>query len=709
MTISLARRSDDRKCRGSDPPGRPTPSPALAIIRAGSSPVELGQIQPRLRPHAPALLPGLVTVALMLVWAVHNGGYDADTWYWGALLALALLAAALIGLGPKRPRMSRPALTALVLFGLYVAWSYLSMTWAQSPGDALQGSNRALLYLLAFALLLVLPWTPRGALIALLTFALGVGVISIVLLVRLASEDHVAALVIDGRLAAPTGYFNATAALFTIDALLAIGLAARRELPGLLRGVLIAFACAGLQLALIVQSRGWLFTLPLVAVVAIVVTPDRIRYAAAAVIPIATALIAVRRLLDVYQAYSGPALDHAAGRAGQAALVLCGAAFVAGTMAAWGDSLLALPTPGPSRRRLIGAALATVAIAAAGVAGVVVTHGHPFRFISRQWNGFSHPQTSATGSHFTDVGSGRYDFWRVALDAAIAHPVGGLGQDNFADYYVKRRRTSEEPEWTHSLEMRLLAHTGFVGFGLFAGFLICAIAAAFRLRRRGPELTRMVVGAALLPLVVWLIHGSVDWFWEVPALTGPALGFLGMAAALGNEPSAPADAVTPPRRSALARIPRPVALTGATLALLAGVFVLALPYLSVREVSLATDARARDPAAALHDLVLAANLNPLSADPGRLGGAIAIQAGEFGTAEQRFSQAISREPGGWFSWLGAGLAASALGDRNQAHRDFAVARSINSQQPAVRDALARVYSRDPLTPAQAFGMLVLAR
>ena len=24
----------------------------------------------------------------MLVWAVHDGGYDADTWYWGALVVL---------------------------------------------------------------------------------------------------------------------------------------------------------------------------------------------------------------------------------------------------------------------------------------------------------------------------------------------------------------------------------------------------------------------------------------------------------------------------------------------------------------------------------------------------------------------------------------------------------------------------------------------
>ena len=53
----------------------------------------------RLRPHVRAGLPGLFAVGLMLLWAVHNGGYDAETWYWGALATLAVLAATLVTLG----------------------------------------------------------------------------------------------------------------------------------------------------------------------------------------------------------------------------------------------------------------------------------------------------------------------------------------------------------------------------------------------------------------------------------------------------------------------------------------------------------------------------------------------------------------------------------------------------------------------------------
>jgi O-antigen ligase len=659
-----------------------------------------------LGPHL-AALPGLVPIALAVVWSADNGGYDAGTWYWGALVALATLAGVVVARGAATVRLSRSATFALAMFALYVAWSYVSIAWASSPGDALQGSNRALLYLIVFALTLSLPWTAEAALAAAVLFALAIGVIAIVILLRLAAADRVAALVIDGRLAAPTGYFNSTAALFTIEALVGTALAARRELPGLLRGVLIAFACAGLQLAVVAQSRGWLFTLPLVLLAAIALVRDRLRVAGAALLPIAAALIPVHRLLGVFDNYGIPAqLDHAARNAGRIAFLLCAAMLVVGTLIAWADGLVRRPPAlSQRRRRQIGTALTALAVTAGCAGAVAATHGHPFRFVKRQWRGFSHPpQYSTSGSHFATVGSGRYDFWRVSLDATAAHPFGGLGQDNFADYYVRHRRTDEEPEWTHSLEMRLLAHTGIIGLGLFAAFLVLALMAALRVRRRAASSpARAAAGVALLPLVVWLLHGSVDWFWEMPALSGPALAFLAMAMALGR----PARTADEPQTARYA-IPAPLLLGVGGLALAGALVLFAFPYLSTRELAAAAGARQRNPVQALRDLVRAADLNPLSAEPGRIGGTISLEIGRFVEAERRFGQAIEREPGGWFAWFGTGLAASALGDNVQARHDLKVAASINSRQPAVREALARVDTTRPLTPAQALSLLVLA-
>jgi Flp pilus assembly protein TadD len=125
--------------------------------------------------------------------------------------------------------------------------------------------------------------------------------------------------------------------------------------------------------------------------------------------------------------------------------------------------------------------------------------------------------------------------------------------------------------------------------------------------------------------------------------------------------------------------------------------------------SKAGDIASRNSAQALHDLSTAADLNPLSPEPGRLGGTIALTSGRLLEAQQRFRQAIARDPGGWYAWLGAGLAASALGDSGQAKHDFSVAASINSRQRAVTEALRRVDTVHPLTPGQALRLLVIVQ
>jgi hypothetical protein len=648
----------------------------------------------------------------MILWAAHDGGYDADTWYWGALVTLSLVAVMLAASPGRVAGLSRPAKLSLLIFALYVGWSYLSIAWAGFPGAALEGSNRATLYLLVFALFAITPWTARRALLIELIFAVGIGVIAALMLLGMA-RGHSGSWFSEARLISPTGYFNSSAALFTMAALTSTALSVRRELPAALRGVLLGFACCELQLALLAQSRGWLFTLPLVIIIALVVVQDSLRVAAAALLPIAGLLVSLSGELAVWRAQTTgyvatPALVDAAKHAARLGLVAFGGVVILGWLLAATEARLPVPSLGVRSRRAIAAAAIVFALAAAAGGATAATHGHPFRFVSRQWHGFTHPSSgSSNQSHFAVVGSGRYDAWRVSLDALKAHPIGGLGQDNFADYYLVRRHTHEELQWTHSLEFRLLAHTGVVGFLLFAAFVVAAWTAALRNRRRG-GLLGATVGVALLPFVVWFVHGSVDWFWEMPALSGPALGFLAMAGGLRDPRSEPEPRAEPGPTSRWRTIPRAAFAAVALVVMLAGVFVLGFPYLSVRKVSAAVDVRATNPTAALNDLSDAARLNPLSATPGRLGGAIALKSGQFMQALDRFDQAISREPGGWFSWLEAGLAASALGDTARARHDLQVAASLNNRQPAVTEALKRVDTRNPLSPSEALGMLQVA-
>jgi hypothetical protein len=684
----------------------------------------------------PSLAPGLFVVALDVMWAIHNGGFDADTWYWGALASLAMLTiVAVVRLGGSR-RIPGPLKVALVAFAAYVTWSYLSISWAQAKGAALQGSNRALLYLIMFTLMTLIPWRARTATIALVVFVLGLGGTAVVVLLRLASADSVAGLFTVGRLAAPTGYFNSNAALFTICALVGTALACRAELPAFIRGLLAGSATAGLQLSVMAQSRGWLFTLPLILLLAVLIVPDRARFVLTAIPPAAATAISAHKLVAIFNDHTSGALNAGARSIGHEAVILIVAVVVLVTVIAWADTLIPRRRRVPRAVRIGGSLLLAVAVISAGAVGVSkATHNDPVGFVKRQWDGFSHPiQRFGQGSYFATVGSGRYDFWRVALDAFTAHPIGGLGQDNFEDFYLTHRHTREEPLWTHSLELRLLVHTGAVGFALFAIFIGAAIAAIFRSRRRrGPPLTRIAAAAALLPAVSWLVHGSLDWFWEIPAMTGPALGFLAMGGTLSAEPLdqaeiAPTDKAARRRAAqgrAVARsrsrhsaghgwagaspLARVLFVLPALVVVVVATLVLTLPYLSVREVSLAGDTGLANPAGALRDYQRAADLNPLNPDAGTRAGLLALSAGEPMIAKQRFTQAIDREAGSWLPWLGRGLAQSALGELQQARQSLRRAYAINRIQPPITVALKRLFTRHPLTYAEAVPLFVIAQ
>ena len=658
-----------------------------------------------------AVAPVAVVLLLLILWAAHDGGYDEDTWYWGALILLALVAMVVGGLFSPLRRLGTATKVALGAFTLYVAWSYASIAWAAYRGDALSGSNKALLYLLIFTLCALSRWTPRRALWMTTAYTVAVGAVGALILLKMALGQHPASLFTEGRLISPTGYLNANAALFMGAALLGVTLAVRRELPLVLRGVLLAIACEGVQLALLAESRGWLFTLPAVLLVALVVVRDRLRIAVAAIIPVIGALVPLHRLLHVYEvtAVAHPtarAFDHAAKTAAATSLVCCLVVLIAGTLVLVAEDRF---KPREVRRSVVlagGLVAAVLALAVASAGAVAATHGHPIRFFNEQWHGFTHPSTTnaAQASHFASTGSEREDAWRVALDAFAAHPIGGLGQDNFSDYYTVHGRTGIELAWVHSWELRLLAHTGIVGFLAFIAFLVAAAIAA--LRRRAPKgsLRGAMAGIALLPLIVWLAHGSVDWFWEMPALSAPALAFLAMAGALTEEGSA--VAATAPARPGRART-AVVAACG-VVAFLAAVVVLSFSYLSVREVSIGSDLRGSNPTQALAHLQTAADLNPYDSEPGRLAGTIALQSGSYEEALARFGQATARQPDGWFSWFGAGLAASELGEPAVARHNFEVAKSLNSSQQVIKDALSRVDSPTPMTPQQGLDELVLA-
>ena len=182
------------------------------------------------------------------------------------------------------------------------------------------------------------------------------------------------------------------------------------------------------------------------------------------------------------------------------------------------------------------------------LAGGLVAAGNPVTRIRNGWDTFKggYGANSTTGNRLVSgLGSNRYDFYRVALDEFVAHPLVGIGADNFQQQYLAHGRSDETPHYPHSVELRTLAQTGLVGALLALVGLGAALLAAARALRSADPLVRSVAGAALAGFAYWVVHGSFDWFWEFAGLGAPAFALLGLACAL-----APARAPSSPRRLA---------------------------------------------------------------------------------------------------------------------------------------------------------------
>ncbi len=642
------------------------------------------------------VVPALVVIAVLAWWTADGGGYAPADWLLGGLAIAGTAIAVVAGRGAAARPVSRAARLAAGALCAYLAWSLASIAWSEAPWLALEGSARTLVYVAVCFVFGMTAWRTRSAEAVLALWVVAVTAVAIATLVRLLGDASLD-LLIDGRLAEPTGYPNAAAALWTTAALPAIALAARQGRHPLMRGLALGAATLLLSLALLGQSRGWFFTLPVVLLVALAVQPQRLRVALWS-LPVAIGVVlALPVLLDVFDAATGPGLEDALSRA-VGRIVLCSiavAVVVAAAQAAGAARLL--PDAVRRRARAVGVALAAGALIAVAAAGMIATDGHPRERLDTAWHDFTQlrAEPATSGSRFGGgLGGNRYDFWRVALDEWRDHPLAGTGQDNFAAAYVRERRSYEEPRWTHSLPLRVLAGTGVVGLLLL---LVALAAAAFAALRPGDPHERRVAAALVLPAIVWLAQGSVDWLWEFPALSGAALGFVAVALAVRapGAPGAPPAASVDGAPALRGRLRVAIGALAAT----AAVGLLGVMYLAQRDTDRAvTETR---PALALARLDRAADLNPLALRPLLIAGTIALRAGDARRAQGYFTRAADRDRSDWLARFELGLAAGAARDNRTAARALAEARRRNPRELLIEDATKRLQRGQPMPQAYA--------
>jgi O-antigen ligase len=648
---------------------------------------------------SPALPLAGLAIALFLYLAGDEGGFRGTTFLPATLLLAALLAIGLLVL--PRPSPTRAATWAVGLFAAYAAWSYLSILWADQQGMAWDGANRTVLYAIVFALFALWPVKGRAAAVLLGAYALGVAIVGGVELLRVAASSDPVAFLDEGRLSEPTGYANANVALWFSALWPALVLASRREVHFLLRGAFLGSATLLTALAILGQSRSWLAVLPLMVVVVLVAVPGRARTIVALGLLGAAALAMLDPLLDAYRGFDGrtPPSEHFAGGA-HAALLASGLLALVG--AGWGllDRSVAA-TSATARRASVAVFVAFALVCAAGLVAFTASQGSPLTVAGDVWDDF---RQGGGEPHFDDTrfgldaGSYRYDYFRVAWDEFTAHPVLGVGSDNYGRQYLLDGRSGQTPAYPHNLILRVLSMTGLVGFLLFMGAIAAALVAAIAAMRRSAGLGPAAAGIGITLFAYFVLHGSLDWLWEFPALGCAAFAALGLATAIRETPvgtatvGADAGAGTTPAAASRATA---VAVAVGALVLCVGVVP---PWLAERDLRTARTLAADHPEAALDHLDRSADLNPLSPTPLTTAGAIEARRDRFSEAKTYFDRALGREADDPFVYLQLGAIAAAEDRRADAAQLIDRARELSPTDRVARRVQRQLRAGRFVTP-----------
>jgi hypothetical protein len=461
---------------------------------------------------AAVLLAGPVAIAFF------TGGYTELPRLWAGLgaWALVVLGALVVPRPLPQGRAARVALAATVALAL---WTLLSTAWAPVAGDAWHAGQLALLYagtLVAAAALL------RGVDVELALLGGALIVIGYAIAERLLPGllRYHHSLSAGGRLEQPLTYWNALGELAAFGFVLAARVTGDARRPAVLRAAAAAAAAPlGLGLYLTV-SRGalWAAAAGLLTLLVASRTRQTLR-------GILLALAAGGLATASAAPFGGVTGFHGtlAQRETQGVVVLCALVVIA-TAAV----LVATRPPAPGTLRLPRHA-AWIAL------GVVVAGFALALAVGAKEKGSALLSTGA--GRYTTFESNRYAYWRVAARAFADAPVQGVGAGGWAVYWRRDRTFGEGAHDAHSLYFQTAAELGLVGVALLAAAIAGVVLTTRRAVREAPEAAAGLAAAG----AVWLAHVALDWDWQMPAATLPALLAAGALLTAPRRSAAPRD------------------------------------------------------------------------------------------------------------------------------------------------------------------------
>ncbi len=574
----------------------------------------------------------LAVIVLLASWMGEaNGGYYVSEW---ALAALILAALALIGsaAGAFHPPKTRWSTVALGLFAAYTAWTFASLLWSANQGDAWLGAGQTLLYLLAFWLTLSLILLGASRRWALAASVVGPAIIAALTLPALASriED----LFESDRLVGTVGYYNGEAAFLLVPFWVSVYLAGSRSVNPLLRGLILAGTVLCVDVAVLTQSRGAMVAMAASLPVFFLISGQRLR-GLFALAPVAlTIFITFPDLNAVYLAFLN---EESAQTAFEQVLptvwLTAAGASLYGVL--WGlvDRWWRPPR---SVTRVIGGIVLVSSVAVLIFGAFVFTErfGDPLTWGEQRWEAFKNDD--ATGQdesrYLAASGSGRYTLWQVAWEDFAAHPLLGVGTHNYeATYYQLRERPVGYARQPHTLSLEVLSERGLVGGILFFGFLATCLGTG--VVRRFAQLNsegKAQVGAMVAAVAYWFVHSSAEWFWQMPAVTLPAIVYLALLVGPWQRVEAP-----PPRWPARA--------VGVGIAALAVAAIVPL-YAADRYLAQSLATVSTNPWVALEAVENAQRFNPVDPWLAQREGRLRELIGDWPRAEEAYRESIRENP-----------------------------------------------------------------
>jgi hypothetical protein len=577
---------------------------------------------------------GLSCVVLFATWmASIQGGYFISHWASAVLILAALTLFVSVAGFSEGMKLWRRSALALGLFGAYSAWTFASILWSPNMGDAWLGAGQTLLYLLSFWVTVSFVALGASRRWVLTASVLGPAAVAAFTVAALGTRPE-GVLDEEGRLVGSIGYYSGEAAFLLVPFWVAVYLGGSRGVTPILRGAVMAGAVLCVEAAVLTQSRGAMVAMVASLPVFFLLSGQRVR-ALLTFAPIAAALfVTFPGLNGIYASEGETPVEALLALVVQPVWLTAAGAGLYGLC--WG--LLDRRWEPPS---VVGslAFVCCLLILVASAIVLIERVGDPVAAAQQKWEAFRNDDTTGQeqSRYLSASATGRYTYWKVAWEDFATHPFLGTGTHNYeATYYRLREQNSGPVRQPHSLPLEMLAERGIVGGALFFGLLVACIVAGFQERFRNLSSEgKAQVGALIAAVTYWFVYSSAEWFWQIPAVTLPAIIYLALL-------------VSPWREVELAPESRGRLLFGWPMrAGGVGVAVLAMAVVAplyIADQYLKRSQAATDPVEGLETVERAQRFNPLNAVLPEREAELAIGIGDWDRAEDAYSRAVQLDP-----------------------------------------------------------------